>query len=250
MKAVILAGGYGTRLSEYTDLIPKPMVEIGNTPIICHIINTYNKFGIQDFIIATGYKSNIINSFFKKYSKCIRKKNNYLLLDFKYKRNKINISCKLNLVYTGLNTMTGGRIKRIEKYIDDKNFLLTYGDGLSNIDINKLIAFHSRHKKLATLTAVRPPVRFGELSLRGNRVKKFEEKPKLTSGWINGGFFIFNRKIIKFIKDDNTVLEREPLEKLSNMNQLMAYKHEDFWQCMDTKRDKENLEKNLRKIKF
>jgi glucose-1-phosphate cytidylyltransferase len=243
LKVVILAGGFGTRLSEYTENYPKPMVQIGKIPILCHIIKIYEKYGYKDFIIATGYKSNIINEFFLKHSKIIEKEKNYLNLEFKYKKDKIKINSRVSLVFTGLNTMTGGRLKKLLKYISTEDFMLTYGDGISNVNIINLVKFHKQHKKLATLTAVRPPVRFGELTIKNSTVTKFEEKPKLKEGWINGGFFVFNKKIIDFISGNQIMLEREPLEKLSRIKQLKAFKHTDFWQCMDTKRDKDLLEK-------
>tara|TARA_E500000178_G_scaffold127117_1_gene126892 strand:- start:1869 stop:2561 length:693 start_codon:yes stop_codon:yes gene_type:complete len=228
MKVVILAGGLGTRLSEYTKSIPKPMVKINGKPILIHIINHYLKYGFNDFYIALGYKGNFIKNYFKK------KK-------FKY---------KLNLIDTGLKTMTGGRLKRLKKIIGDGTFLLTYGDGLSNVNLSKLIRFHNKNKKLITLTAVRPPARFGAIKIDGNNVKTFKEKSKLDEGWINGGFFVVESKFLNFIKGDTTFLEKDPLESASRKKQLIAYKHHGFWQCMDTKRDKEILEKTLKKRNY
>ena len=228
MKVVILAGGLGTRLSEYTKSIPKPMVKINGKPILIHIINHYLKYGFNDFYIALGYKGNFIKNYFKK------KK-------FKY---------KLNLIDTGLKTMTGGRLKRLKKIIGDGTFLLTYGDGLSNVNLSKLIRFHNKNKKLITLTAVRPPARFGAIKIDGNNVKTFKEKSKLDEGWINGGFFVVESKFLNFIKGDTTFLEKDPLESASRKKQLIAYKHHGFWQCMDTKRDKEILEKKLKKRNY
>jgi len=220
MKVVILCGGLGSRLAEETGLIPKPMVKIGNLPILSHIIQIYNHFGFEKFILATGYKSEIIEHYFKK---------------------KKNIRC----IYTGKKTLTGGRLLRLKKFFNPgENFMLTYGDGLTNQNLKKLVNFHLRHKKIATLTSVKPPARFGEVFLTGNKVQKFEEKPQLRSNWINGGFFVFNYKIFDFISGDQTMLEREPFRKLTKTNQLMAYKHCDFWQCMDTMRDK-NILKNM-----
>ena len=224
MKVVILAGGRGTRISEYTNLIPKPMIKVLGKPIILRIMDHYARFGHKDFYIATGYKSNVIKKYFKK--------KNY---------KKYNI----NLIYTGLNTMTGGRIKRLNKFLNE-TFLVTYGDGLSNININKLINFHKRNKKLVTLTTVRPPARFGAIKIKNNFVKYFREKSSLDEGWINGGFFVMEPKFLKFINGDKTYLEQEPFKKISKKKQLMAFKHKGFWQCMDTLRDKEILEKKIR----
>jgi len=224
LKVVILAGGRGTRISEYTNLIPKPMIKVLGKPIILRIMDHYARFGHKDFYIATGYKSNVIKKYFKK--------KNY---------KKYNI----NLIYTGLNTMTGGRIKRLNKFLNE-TFLVTYGDGLSNININKLINFHKKNKKLVTLTTVRPPARFGAIKIKNNFVKYFREKSSLDEGWINGGFFVMEPKFLKFISGDKTYLEQEPFKKISKKKQLMAFKHKGFWQCMDTLRDKEILEKKIR----
>ena len=226
MKVVILAGGLGTRLSEYTKSIPKPMVKINGEPILFHIINHYLKYGFDNFYIALGYKGNYIKNYFKK--------------------KKINF--KVNLINTGLKTMTGGRLKRLQKKLGNDTFLLTYGDGISNVNLDKLIKFHKKNKKLITLTAVRPPARFGAIKILGKKVKTFKEKSKLDEGWINGGFFVVEPKFLNFIKGDTTFLEREPLERASKNNQLLAFKHNGFWQCMDTKRDKDFLEEKLKKI--
>ena len=230
MKVVLLAGGFGTRLSEYTNTIPKPMVKINGKPILLHIIKFYAKYGFKNFYIALGYKGEIIRKFFKK------------------KISNLNI----NLVDTGKNTMTGGRLKRLKKYIGKETFMMTYGDGLCNVNLNKLLKFHKKNRKLATLTAVRPPARFGAVKLKGNYVSSFKEKSSLDEGWINGGFFVIEPEFLKFIKNDNTYLEREPLEKISKKKQLAAFKHNGFWQCMDTKRDKDKLDMVLKskKIKF
>ena len=230
MKVVILAGGFGTRLSEYTKTIPKPMINIAGKPMLLHIMKFYAKYGFKDFYIALGYKGEIIKNFFKK---------NYF-------------NWNINLIQTGKNTMTGGRLKRLKKIIGKETFMMTYGDGLSNVNLRKLIKFHKKNKKLVTLTAVRPPARFGALKLKGNFVNYFKEKSKLDEGWINGGFFVMEPKFLKFIKNDGTYLEREPLERITKNKQLIAFKHKGFWQCMDTKRDKDNLEKVLKskKIKF
>tara|TARA_B100000035_G_scaffold260780_1_gene231725 strand:- start:548 stop:1237 length:690 start_codon:yes stop_codon:yes gene_type:complete len=229
MKVVILAGGTGTRLSEYTHSIPKPMVKINNKPIIEHIMNHYAKYNYKDFYIALGYKGRIIKNFFK---------------------NKKKKDWKINLIETGKKTMTGGRLKRLKKYLKNETFLMTYGDGLSNINLKKLVNFHKKNKKMVTLTAVRPPARFGAVKLSGKNVKYFKEKSKLDEGWINGGFFVIEPKFLDYIKNDKTFLEKEPLEKVAKQKKLLAFKHYDFWQCMDTKRDKDYLEKVLKKIRF
>ena len=226
MKVVILAGGLGTRISEYTRNIPKPMIKIKGEPILLRIMKHYYKFGFNDFYIASGYKGKIIKNYFKN------KKFNF----------------KVNIIDTGLSTMTGGRVLRLKKILKSETFLLTYGDGLSDVNIKKLISFHKKSKNYVTLTAVRPPARFGAIKLHGNRVKVFKEKSRLDEGWINGGFFVMSPKIFKFIKNDKSYLERQPLENLSKKNKLGAYKHFGFWQCMDTLRDKEILEKKIKKV--
>jgi glucose-1-phosphate cytidylyltransferase len=224
MKVVILAGGLGTRISEYTKSIPKPMIRIKTLPILVHIMKHYAKYGFNEFYIALGYKGNVIKNYFKN------KKFNW----------------KINLINTGKNTMTGGRLKRLKKYLHKENFFLTYGDGLSNVDIAKLLKFHNDNKKLVTLTAVRPPARFGALKLKGNLVKYFKEKSRMDEGWINGGFFVINPKFFNYIKNDQTYLERGPLENITKIKQLAAYKHNGFWQCVDTKRDLILLNKILK----
>ena len=230
MKVVLLAGGFGTRLSEYTKTIPKPMIEVGGQPMLVHIMKQYAKYGFKDFYIALGYKGETIKKFF----------------------NKKFFDWNINLIETGKNTMTGGRLKRLKKYVGKTTFMMTYGDGLSNVNLGKLLKFHKKSRKLVTLTAVRPPARFGALKLKGNNVSYFKEKSKLDEGWINGGFFVMEPEFLKLIKNDNTYLEREPLEVVTSKKQLAAFKHEGFWQCMDTKRDKDNLNKILKrkKIKF
>jgi len=228
MKVVILAGGFGTRLSEYTKTIPKPMININGKPMLLHIMKFYAKHGFKNFYIALGHRGKIIKKFF----------------------NKKFFDWNINLIETGKNTMTGGRLKRLKKYIGNETFMMTYGDGLSNVNLNKLLKFHKKNKKLVTLTAVRPPARFGALKLKGHNVNYFKEKSQLDEGWINGGFFVMEPKFLKFIKNDNTYLEREPLEQMTKKRQLMAFKHEGFWQCMDTKRDKDKLDKILKSKKF
>ena len=230
MKVVLLAGGLGTRISEYTKTIPKPMIKINGKPMLLHIMHYYAKYGFKNFYIALGYKGEIIKNFF----------------------NKKFFDWNINLIETGKNTMTGGRLKRLTKHIGNETFLMTYGDGLSNVNLKNLIKFHRKNKKLVTLTAVRPPARFGALKLKGQHVSYFKEKSHLDEGWINGGFFVMEPKFLKSIKNDNTYLEREPLETMTKKKQLIAFRHKGFWQCMDTKRDKDNLEKTLKnkKIKF
>ena len=222
MKTIILAGGLGTRLAEYTDKIPKPMVTIGNKPILSHIMNFFQSYGFNDFIIAAGYKKEIIVDYYK-HSK-----------EFK----------NLRIIDTGKDTMTGGRLLRLKPYVNKgEDFFMTYGDGLSTVNLNKLKEFHTTNKKIATVTAVHPPVRFGELEIEGNEVIKFDEKPQAKSGWINGGFFVLNSKIFDYIDSDMTLFEKEPMTKLYQDRSLLAYKHDGFWKCMDTLRDKIDLEK-------
>jgi glucose-1-phosphate cytidylyltransferase len=227
MKVVILAGGFGSRISEYTKTIPKPMIRINGKPLIFYIMKQYAKYGFKEFYIALGYKGEIIKKYFKENS----------------------FGWKVNLVNTGLKTMTGGRLKRLKKFLNNETFMLTYGDGLSNVDLKKLLKFHKNNKKLATMTAVRPPARFGAIKFKGNNVSYFKEKSKLNEGWINGGFFVIEPDFLKLIKSDKTILERGPLEKTSKNGQLVAFKHYDFWQCMDTKRDKINLEEIIKNKK-
>ena len=227
MKVVILAGGFGTRLSEYTDTIPKPMVPIGGKPIIEHIMEIYAYYGHKEFYIALGYKGDVIKQYFKNFKK----------------------DWKINLIDTGSDTFTGGRLKRLQKYLLNEPFMLTYGDGLSNINITELIKFHQTHKKMVTISAVRPPARFGSLSLKGDDVVKFKEKTQLGESWINGGFFVINPKFLELIEGDNTVLESKPLEKVTDLKEIRAFKHEDFWQCMDHKLDKDLLDSMVKENK-
>jgi len=242
MKVVILAGGYGSRLSEYTENIPKPMVNVGDKPILWHIMNTYAKFGFKDFYIALGYKSEIIKNYFYNY-KTINSDFTIDLSDGKVTYNYDSVDWRVNLIDTGLNSMTGGRIKHLQNHIGKETFLLTYGDAVADINIDELIKFHKNHKKMVTVTAVRPNARFGELEINNNVVTSFREKPQITEGWISGGYFVVEPELFNFIKDLDTVLEKSPLETISKMGELASFKHEGFWQCMDTKRDKELLDK-------
>lgn len=237
IPVVILAGGKGSRILEYTKTIPKPLVRVNRVPILIRIIDQYVSYGFEEIIVATGYLNGVIHDYFsKKYEKTT---NHY----------KYNNKAKVKLIYTGLKTMTGGRILKLKnKHLNKaKIFCLTYGDGLSDINLQKLINFHLSHKKIATLTSVRPPARFGYLKLKENHVLKFGEKKNVDVGWINGGFFVFQNKIFKYIKNNLTYLEREPLENLALDKQLMAYKHNGFWQCMDTLRDKIFLDEYFKK---
>ena len=243
MKTVILAGGYGTRLSEETIVKPKPMVEIGGRPIIWHIMTHYSKFGFNDFIILLGYKGYIIKEYFVNYFL----HNSDFIVDLDNNNveilNKQNLKWKVTLVDTGLNTMTGGRVKKAQKYIDEDTFMLTYGDGLIDLDINELVNFHKSHGKAMTMTTSQPDGRFGAVELNGNQVTQFIEKPKGDNSWINAGYFVCNKKVFNFIKnDENEVLEKSPLESLANQNELFTYKHNGFWMPMDTLRDKIKLE--------
>jgi glucose-1-phosphate cytidylyltransferase len=241
MKVIILAGGLGTRLSEYTSSIPKPMIKIGKYPILIHIINHYVNYGFNDFILATGYKSEV----FKKYF------NNYKKLGVSFKAVVKKKKCNITILDTGLNTLTGGRLKKTSKYLEaNKDFMFTYGDGVSNVNLKKLLAFHKKKNKLITVTAVRPPARFGEIIIKNSRVTSFQEKPQVSSSWINGGFFVANKKFLKLIKGDKEILEKKPLEKATKLGQLIGYKHKGFWKCMDVKRDKDDLQKIYKKTKF
>ncbi len=247
MKAVLLAGGFGTRITEESHFRPKPMIEIGGQPILWHIMKSLSYYGINEFIICAGYKQHVIKEYFADY---------YLhrsdvTFDFTdgntmHVHNNEAEPWKVSVVDTGLNTMTGGRIKRVKDYIGDEDFLLTYGDGVCDVNIRELVAFHKSHGKLATLTAIQPGSRFGGLEINEeNVITSFAEKKKEDGGWINGGFMILNPKVIDYIAGDATTFEREPLERLAKEGQLVAYQYSGFWQCMDTLRDKQYLDKLL-----
>lgn len=242
MKVAILAGGVGTRLAEETEVKPKPMVEIGGRPILWHIMQHYSYYGFNNFVIALGYKGEVIKKFMTDY--CSLHSN----LTVKIRTGEVTMNggfkpdWTVELIDTGIPTLTGGRIKRLAPYLGNQTFMLTWGDGVSNVDLRKLLAFHRSHGKLATLTAVRPPARFGHLDLDGDRVMEFSEKPQTKEGWINGAYFVLEPGIFDYIEGDDTQWERGPLERLAKDGQLMAYRHEDFWQCMDTLRDKRLLE--------
>jgi glucose-1-phosphate cytidylyltransferase len=245
MKAVILAGGLGTRLSEETNIKPKPMVEIGGRPILWHIMKIYSTYGVNDFIICCGYKGYVIKEYFA----------NYFLhmsdVTFDMRFNQMSVHCgyaepwRVTLVDTGDSSMTGGRLKRVREHIGNETFCFTYGDGVSNVNIKELVNFHKEQKSLATLTATKPPGRFGAISLAQEQTKitSFQEKPEGDGAWINGGYFVLEPEVIDFIADDSTVWEQEPLIKLAHLEQLSAFKHSGFWQPMDTLRDKNYLEK-------
>ena len=243
MKAVILAGGYGTRISEETQGRPKPMIEIGNMPIIWHIMKNYSFYGINDFLICCGYKGYIIKEYFANYFL------NTSDVTIDIKNNKMDVhkkfgeSWKVTLIDTGLETMTGGRLKRVKSYVENGTFCFTYGDGLGNVNISELLQFHNEKQTIATITAIQPPGKFGRLHLDQNIVKSFEEKPDGDGGWINGGFFVLEPQVFDYLGDDSTIWEREPLEKLAKNNQLSAYKHRGFWHPVDTLWDKNYLEK-------
>ncbi len=242
MKVIILAGGLGTRLQEETTVKPKPMVEIGGHPILWHIMKIYSTYGHNEFGIAMGYKSEVIQSYF---------------LNYYYHQHDLTIHLKngqidvherehepwtVHLAQTGDHTMTGGRVKRLRDWVGDETFMMTYGDGVANVNIDQLLAFHRSHGKLATITAVRPPSRFGGITFNGDQVMRFEEKPQIGEGWINGGFFVLEPEVMDYIEGDDTIFEKKPLEALSDDGQLMAYRHGDFWQCMDTIRELSFLE--------
>ncbi|MDF9844043.1 MULTISPECIES: glucose-1-phosphate cytidylyltransferase [unclassified Paenibacillus] len=249
MKVVILAGGFGTRISEESHLKPKPMIEIGGMPILWHIMKTYSYYGYNDFVICCGYKGYVIKEYFANYY--LHRSD--ITFDFT-NANKMTIHnniaepWKVTLIETGLNTMTGGRVKRVSDYVGNEPFMLTYGDGVCDIEIDKLVDYHKSHGKIATITAIQPGGRFGVLGIdNDNRISNFKEKSKQDGGWINGGFMVLNPEIMDYIDNDSTVLENYPLEKLAELGEIKAYKHDGFWQCMDTLRDKILLEELLEK---
>ncbi|XDZ70414.1 glucose-1-phosphate cytidylyltransferase [Alphaproteobacteria bacterium LSUCC0744] len=242
MKVIILAGGFGSRLSEYTETVPKPMVSVGGRPILWHIMRTYAHFGHKDFYLALGYKAEVIREYFLHYhlvnSDCTVDLSSGKVVPHQTDE----ADWRVTLVQTGLNSMTGGRVKRLQSFFCDEPFMLTYGDGLANIDLNALLKFHRSHGKMVTVTAVRPGARFGELMIDSDQVKSFQEKPQMGQGWINGGYFVIQPEFFDLIAGDSTILEREPLEEVARMGELMAFRHDGFWQCMDTKRDRDSLE--------
>jgi glucose-1-phosphate cytidylyltransferase len=243
MKAIILAGGLGSRLSEETVLRPKPMVEIGGKPLLWHLLNIYACHGIDEFVIALGYRGEVIKEYFLNFYAL----NNDITVDLAKGGTTIHEGrqphWKVHLVDTGVNTQTGGRVKRLEPWIGgDRTFMMTYGDGLANVDLRMLLRFHESHGKLATVTTVRPPARFGGIVFDGTRVSEFTEKPQTGEGWINGGFFILDRRVLEYIDGDGTLWERDPMERLAQDGELMAFKHEGFWQPMDTLRERRLLE--------
>ena len=243
MKVIILAGGLGTRLSELTEIIPKPMIRIGDKPMLCHIMKIYSHFGFNDFYLALGYKSEMIKNYFLHYKEL----NSNLTVDLS--NNSVvfhktdDADWKITMVDTGANTMTGGRVKCLKDFIGNQTFMMTYGDGVANINLDELLEFHKKHGKLITVTSVHPGSRYGELCIIKDKVTSFKEKPQLNEGWINGGFFVVEPEFIEMIDDNNTVLEQTPLEKAAEMGELMAFRHRGFWHSMDTKRDYENLER-------
>jgi len=242
MKVVILAGGFGTRLGDLTEILPKPMIDIGNMPILWHIMKIYSSYGFNEFVIALGYKAFEIKKYFSNF--LLNTSNCHIDLssgEIKYFKRE-HFDWQITLVDTGLNTMTGGRIKRLREFLGDETFLLTYGDGVSDVNISDLYNFHKNKKKVLTVTAVRPIARFGELIIENNMVKNFYEKPQISHGWINGGFFVCQPEIFNFLDNDQTIFEKEPMETLSEINELAAFEHHGFWHCMDTKRDKIILE--------
>ncbi|MBP5628509.1 MAG: glucose-1-phosphate cytidylyltransferase [Bacteroidaceae bacterium] len=244
MKTIILAGGFGTRLSEYTKLIPKPMVEIGGKPIIWHIMNHYARFGYKDFVVALGYKGEVIKNYFLQYYA----QNNDFTIDLSNGAvsyiNEHTRDWRVTLVDTGAGSMTGGRVLRLKNIIGNEDFMLTYGDAVSNVDISQLVQRYKQAGKLAMVTAVHPTARFGELQVdEDDFVRSFKEKPQVNQGWINGGFFVLNPKVFDYIENDLTTFEAEPLERLAAEGQLKTYRHEGFWQCMDTVRDRDMLNK-------
>lgn len=242
MKVVILAGGLGTRLAEETELKPKPMVEIGGYPILWHIMKIYSHYGFNEFFIALGYKGEMIKKFFVDYCNL----NGSMTIDFQTGKTEIHgrdsENWTLHLIETGQNSQTGGRVKRLEDYLQDSTFMVTYGDGVCDVNLEDLLAFHKSHGRLGTVTAVHPPARYGEILIKEDSTAEFTEKPQTGEGWINGGFLVFEPPVFEYLSDDNSIMEKDLLERLAVENQLMAYKHSGFWQCMDTLRDKKFLE--------
>lgn len=243
MKVAILAGGLGTRLSEETTVKPKPMVEIGGKPMLWHIMNIYASYGFNEFVIALGYKGELIKDYFLNYHLRSRSLTVQIKTGDVVVHNMNGEDWTVHLLDTGVDTNTGGRVKRLAEFIGNETFMLTYGDGVSDVNIPALVDFHKRQGKLVTMTAVRPPARFGQMVIENNLVTQFKEKPQIGEGWINGGFFVIEPGAIRFIEEDSTAWEFESLEKISTDGQLAAYQHESFWQCMDTLRDVHNLEK-------
>lgn len=242
MKVIILAGGLGTRLAEETEIKPKPMVEIGEKPILWHIMKHYARYGFNEFVIALGYKGEIIKRFFLEHSTLQGSFSIDMQKGIVTPRSAVHEDWKVHLVETGTESSTGGRIGRVREYIGNERFMMTYGDGVSNVDLNALLAVHEKNRRIVTLTAVRPPARFGGLVFDGDLVREFTEKPQIGEGWINGGFMVMEPQVFEYIEADSTNLEVDVLEKLAAEHQLAAYHHEDFWQCMDTLRDKKLLE--------
>lgn len=243
MKVALLAGGYGTRLAEETEIRPKPMVEIGGHPILWHIMMHYHRYGYNEFVVALGYKGDYIKRWMKDFASL----NGHLTVETGTGKvtshDANNPDWTVDLVDTGLTTLTGGRIKRLQPWVGDETFMLTWGDGVSDVDLDALLAFHKAHGKLATMTAVRPPARYGHLEFDGDRVMSFTEKPQTSEGWINGAFFVLEPGVFDYISGDQIMWEEEPLERLAADGQLMAYRHNSFWQCMDTLREKHLLER-------
>jgi len=242
MKVVILCGGLGTRLREATEIRPKPLVNIGEHPVLWHLMKIYASHGFNEFVLALGYKGDVIKDYFLNYRARASSLTIKLDSDDVVVRDSSCEDWTVHLLDTGLHTQTGGRVKRTAPLVGNETFMLTYGDGVANVDLKRLLAYHRSHKRLVTVTAVRPPARFGGLAFEGDLVTHFEEKPQIGEGWINGGFFVFEPQALDYIEGDETPLERGPLERLAEDRQLVAYRHEDFWQCMDTLRDVQLLE--------
>ena len=242
MKVVLLAGGFGSRLTEFTDIMPKPMVTVGGKPILWHIMQSYARFEHKDFYVACGYKAEVIKEYFLNY----RTMNSNFTVNLGtgdlFPHEIADVDWRVTVVNTGVNTMTGGRLKQMKDYIGNETFMMTYGDGLSNVDLDRLLEFHKSHGKMLTVSAVRPAARFGEFKFNSEKVLSFEEKPQMHDGWINGGYFVVEPAFFDLIEGDATMLEREPFEKALKLEELVAYRHQGFWQCMDTKRDHELLE--------